>query len=102
MYEWLYLALVVGAGALTYQFGVRAEGSFFSSVVAFALWGYLAFQTEIQTAASDGSVVAFEIPASLRFLFAGLAVVAAFELIWQIFGHDDSMTTNDDTFAMDR
>lgn len=100
MYDLLYLALLVGAGALTFQFGVRGEGSFFSSLVAFALWGYLAFQTQIETAVSDGSTVVFEIPASLRFLFAGLAVIAAFELLWQIFGHDDSMTV-DDTFAME-
>ena len=102
MYDLLFLALLVGAGALTFQFGVRDNGSFFASLIAFALWGYLAFQTEIQTAAADGAVVVFEIPASLRFLFAGLAIVAAFELLWQIFGHDDSMTTTDDTFAMER
>ena len=101
MYEWLFLPLVVGAGVLTFQFGVRGEGSFFSALVAFALWGYIAFQTEIVTAASDGSTVTFSIPASLRFLFAGLAVIAAFEVLWQIFGHDDSMTTNDE-FAMER
>ena len=101
MYEWLFLPILVGAGVLTYEFGVRDNGSFFASLIAFALWGYLAFQTEIQTAAADGAVVVFEIPASLRFLFAGLAIVAAFELLWQIFGHDDSMTTNDE-FAIER
>ena len=101
MYDLLFLALLVGAGALTFQFGVRGEGSFFSSLIAFALWGYLAFQTQIETAAADGAVVVFEIPASLRFLFAGLAVIAAFELLWQIFGHDDSMTSNDE-FAIER
>lgn len=101
MYELLFLALLVGAGALTYQFGVRGEGSFFSAIVAFALWGFIAFQTQLETAASDGQVVVFEIPASLRFLFVGMALLAAFEALWQIFGHDDSMTT-DDTFAMER
>ena len=101
MFDLLFLALLVGAGVLTYEFGVRDNGSFFASLIAFALWGYLAFQTEIQTAAADGAVVVFEIPASLRFLFAGLAIVAAFELLWQIFGHDDSMTTNDE-FAMEQ
>ena len=102
MYELLFLAFLVGAGALTYQFGVRGEASFFSALVAFVLWGYLAFQTQLETAASDGQVVVFEIPASSRFLFAGLAILAVFEVMWQIFGHDDSMTTNDDTFAMER
>ena len=100
MYELLYLAVLAGAGALTYQFGVRAEGSFFASLVAFALWAFLAFQTEI-VAASGGGEVVFTIPASLRFLWAGLALIAAFELLWQLLGVDDSMTT-DDTFAMDR
>ena len=100
MYELLYLALLAGAGALTYQFGVRAEGSFFASLIAFALWGFLAFQTQIVSASGGGEVV-FEIPASLRFLWAGLAVVAAFELLWQLLGVDDSMTT-DDEFAMER
>ena len=100
MYEWLYLALLAGAGALTYQFGVRAEGSFFASLVAFALWAFLAFQTEIVTA-SGGAEVVFDIPASLRYVWAGLALVAAFELLWQLLGVDDSMTT-EDNFAMER
>ena len=100
MYEWLYLALLAGAGALTYQFGVRAEGSFFASLVAFALWAFLAFQTEIVTA-SGGAEVVFDIPASLRYVWAGLALVAAVELLWQLLGVDDSMTT-EDNFAMER
>lgn len=100
MYELLFLAILAGAGALTYQFGVRAEGTFFSALVAFALWGFLAFQTELQ-AASGGETIVFEIPASLRFLFVGLAMIAAFELLWQLLGVDDSMTT-EDTFAMER
>lgn len=101
MFWAIYISLLVGAGVLTYQFGVRGEGSFFSSLVAFSLWGYLAFQTQIETAVSDGSTVVFEIPASLRFLWAGLAVVAAFELLWQVLGAGDSMTV-EDNFAMER
>ena len=101
MYEWLFLAVFAAAGVLTYEFGVRDNGSFFASLIAFALWGYLAFQTQIVTAVGGGETVVFEIPASLRFLFAGLALVAAFELLWQLLGVDDSMTT-DDEFAMNR
>lgn len=95
----LYLALLAGAGVLTYQFGVRGESSFFASLVAFALWAYLAFQTEV-TVIDGGSELAWGVPASLRFLFAGFALIAAFELLWQLLGTDDSMTTNDE-FAMD-
>ena len=100
MLSTLYLALLAGAGALTYQFGVRGDGSFFAGLVAFALWGYLAFQTQVLTI-SGGSEVAWAVPASLRFLFAGFALIAAFELLWQLLGTDDSMTTNDE-FAMER
>ena len=98
MYEWLYLALLAGAGGLTYQFGVRGEGSFFAALIAFALWGFLTFQTEI-VSVSGGAEVVLTIPPSLRFVWAGLALVAAFELLWQLLGVDDSMTTDDD-FAM--
>ena len=96
----LYLAVLAGAGVLTYEFGVRANGSFFASLVAFALWGFLAFQTEVLSV-SGGSEIVWEVPASLRFMFAGFAVIAAFELLWQLLGTDDSMTT-DDNFAMER
>jgi len=96
----LYLAVLAGAGVLTYEFGVRANGSFFSSLVAFALWGFLTFQTEILTI-SGGEEIVWSIPASLRFLFAGFALLAAFETLWQLLGTDDSMTT-DDNFAMER
>jgi len=96
----LYLAVLAGAGVLTYEFGVRANGSFFSSLVAFALWGFLTFQTEILTI-SGGEEIVWTIPASLRFLFAGFALLAAFETLWQLLGTDDSMTT-DDNFAMER
>jgi len=98
MYEWLYLALLAGAGGLTYQFGVRGEGSFFAALIAFALWGFLTFQTEI-VSVSGGAEVVLAIPRSLRFVWAGLAIVAAFEVLWQLLGTDDSMTTDDD-FAM--
>ena len=96
----LYLALLAGAGALTYVFGVRADGTLFAALVAFALWGYLAFQTTV-IRVSGGSEIAWTVPASLRFLFAGFAVLAAFEALWQLLGTDDSMTTNDE-FAMER
>jgi len=96
----LYLALFAGASVLTYEFGVRANGSFFASLVAFALWAFLAFQTEILTV-SGGSEVVWTVPGSLRFLFAGFALIAGFELLWQLLGTDDSMTT-DDNFAMER
>ncbi len=96
----LYLAVLAGAGVLTYEFGVRANGSFFASLVAFALWGFLTFQTEVLSV-SGGSEIVWEVPASLRFMFAGFAVIAAFELLWQLLGTDDSMTT-DDNFAMER
>ena len=96
----LYLAVLAGAGVLTYEFGVRANGSFFASLVAFALWGFLTFQTEVLSV-SGGNEIVWEVPASLRFMFAGFAVIAAFELLWQLLGTDDSMTT-DDNFAMER
>jgi len=96
----LYLAVLAGAGVLTYEFGVRANGSFFASLVAFALWGFLTFQREVLSV-SGGSEIVWEVPASLRFMFAGFAVIAAFELLWQLLGTDDSMTT-DDNFAMER
>ena len=96
----LYLAVLAGAGVLTYEFGVRANGSFFASLVAFALWGFLTFQTEVLSV-SGGDEIVWSVPASLRFLFAGFAVIAAFELLWQLLGTDDSMTT-DDNFAMER
>lgn len=96
----VYLALLAGAGVLTYQFGVRGDGTFFASLVAFALWGYLAFQTEV-TVFDGGSELAWAVPASLRFLFAGFALIAAFELLWQLLGTDDSMTTSDE-FAMEQ
>ncbi len=100
MFWAIYISLLVGAGVLTYQFGVRGEGSFFSSLVAFVLWGYLAFQREIAVV-EDGSPIVVSIEPSLRFLWAGLAVVAAFELLWQILGAGDSMTV-EDNFAMER
>jgi len=96
----VYLAVLAGAGALTYEFGVRANGSFFASIVAFALWGFLAFQTQILSV-SGGEEIVWSVPASLRFLFAAFALIAAFELLWQLLGTDDSMTT-DDNFAMER
>ena len=96
----IYLAVLAGAGALTYQFGVRGDGSFFASIVAFALWSFLAFQTSVLTV-SGGEEIVWSVPASLRFLFAGFALVAGFELLWQLLGTDDSMTT-DDNFAMER
>lgn len=96
----LYLAVLAGAAVLTYEFGVRANGSFFASLVAFALWGFLTFQTEVLSV-SGGEEIVWEVPASLRFMFAGFAVIAAFELLWQLLGTDDSMTT-EDNFAMER
>ena len=96
----LYLALAAGAGALTYEFGVRANGSLFAALVAFALWSYLAFQTTVLRV-SGGSEIVWSVPASLRFVFAGFALLAAFETLWQLLGTDDSMTTNDE-FAMER
>lgn len=101
MLQLLYLAVLAGAGVLTYQFGVRGESSFFASLVAFALWGFLAFQTQILLFAQDGTEITWTVPPSLRFLFAGFALIAAFELLWQLLGTDDSMTT-DDEFAMER
>lgn len=95
----LYLALFAGAGVLTYEFGVRTQGTLFPPLVAFALWAYLAFQRDIVTI-SNGSEVVWSVPASLRFVFAGFALLAAFELLWQLLGTDDSMTTSDE-FAME-
>lgn len=96
----IYLAVVAGAGALTYAFGVRANTSLFAPLVAFALWGYLAFQTTVLRV-SGGTEVVWQAPASLRFLFVGFALLAGFEAFWQLAGTDDSMTT-DDEFAMER
>jgi len=100
MYAPLFFVLLVFAGALTYQFGVRGESSFFAALVAFVLWAFLAFQTEIQ-AVSGGDTIAFELVPSLRLLFAGFALIAAFEVLWQLLGTDDSMTATDE-FAMER
>jgi len=96
----VYLTLLAGAGALTYEFGVRANGALFAPLVAFALWLFAAFQTTVLRV-SGGSEVVWSVPASLRFLFAGFALLAAFEVFWQIWGTDDSATTNDE-FAMER
>lgn len=96
----IYLAVVAGAGALTYAFGVRANNSLFAPLVAFALWAYLGFQPSVLRV-SGGSEIVWSVPASLRFLFVGFALLAGFEVLWQIWGTDDSMTTNDE-FAMER
>jgi len=89
MFSWLYLLLVVFAGGCTYHFATGQRATLFTAMLAFVFWGYLSLQTSM-TVVSGGSEITIEIVRSLRFLFGGLGVIAAFEVVMQIFGTNDA------------